>query len=106
MIGKLRVIESDVYDICSRIREIDPAYFIVRNYRRKRFELHAHGQRGGTLALVLPYDRLDARVLVLARRTRAERKEQLLAEAKRDNERLERRGVADVVAGAIKGSYH
>lgn len=95
MIGKGRVIESDLFDIAKRVKEIDDGYFIVRDYRTGKFQLHHRGQRGSSLALILPFDRLDCRTLTYVRRTRAERKRQLLEEMERDNERLLKRAAYD-----------
>lgn len=88
MIGKGRIISRDLFDIADRIKEIDSGYFIVRDYISGKFQVHHGNQKGGTLALVLPFDRLDCRTLTLVRRTRAERKRQLIEEMERDNERL------------------
>lgn len=91
MIGKGRIIVEDLFDIAARIKEIDAGYFIVRDYRSGKFQVHHNDQRGNTLTLVLPYDRLDCRTLNLVRRTRSERKKQLLEEMERENERLLKR---------------
>lgn len=88
MIGKGRIITADLFDIARRLKEIDSGYFIVRDYKSGKFQVHHNEQKGGTLALVLPFDRLDFRTLTLVRRTRAERKAQLIEEMERDNEKL------------------
>lgn len=90
MIGTHQIIENDLFDIASRLKEIDPAYFIAREHKHGRFELHVKGQRGGTLALALPFERLDERTLRFARKTRAERAADLIKEAEEHNLRLER----------------
>ena len=88
MIGTARRVEGDLYNICERVKEVDAAYFIVRNYKTGKYELHAEGQRGGTLSLILPFDVLDERTVRLARKTRAERIKSLLAEAEAHNAQL------------------
>ncbi len=95
MIGKGRIITHDLYDIADRIKEIDEDYFIVRDYRTGKFQIHNSRQKGGTLALVLPFDRLDYRTIVSVRRTRAERKNKLLEEMERDNRKLLERQLSD-----------
>ena len=90
MIGTHCAITNDLYEIGCRVKEIDSSYFIVRNYKFGRFELHSKEQRGGTLALVLPFDRLDARTLTLARSSRAERAATLVKEAEEHNRRHEK----------------
>ena len=103
MIGAYHIVESDLYDIANRVREIDPAYFIAWNFAARRFELHVTGQRGGSFALVLPFEALDERTLVLARKTRAERAAELIREAEEHNRRLEREAVRKAVEQAVGG---
>ncbi len=93
MIGEGYVVEGDLFDISSRIKEIDENYFIFYSYRFRRYEIHSRAQRGNTLALVLPYDRLDARALTLVRRTRADRAAALALEIERENEKIRRKSL-------------
>ena len=88
MIGTYEIITADLFDISARVKEIDSCYFVVRNYKTGKFELHAAGQKGSTLALKLPFERLDARTVDLARKTRRERMDKLLAEMERENGKL------------------
>lgn len=104
MIGRGYVVRRDLFDITDRIKEIDPDYFIFYSYRYRRYEVHNSAQRGGTLALVLPYDRLDERALRLVRRTRRERAEELLAETERQNERARRGEVYRAVKNAERAT--
>lgn len=66
----LRHITDDLYFIASRLKEIDPSYFVVYNLLKSRYEVHSKEQRGNTLCFVVPYDRLDARTIEYAKRTR------------------------------------
>lgn len=66
----LKVVENDLYFIASRLKEIDPTYFVVYNVRRGGYEVHSNGQRGNTLCFVVPYPELDARTIEYAKRTR------------------------------------
>ena len=79
----------DVFDIASRIKEIEPSYFTVYNHAAKRFEVHSNRQ-GNTLCLCLPYPVLDARAVILVRKTRAERAKHLFEEMERENQKRER----------------
>ena len=81
------MVEWDLYDIASRIKQIDDGYFIFYSYKRKKYEIHNSHQRGNTLALVLPFDKLDARALDLVRRTSRERASEYLKEIEKENER-------------------
>ena len=106
MIGTYHIIEGDLYNISGRLKEIDPAYFVVRNLAAGRFELHVKNQRGGTLALVLPYGALDERTVRLARKTRCERAADLLREADEHNRRLEGEAVAKANNLCVRGPGH
>ena len=101
MIGTRYIIKEDVFDVSSRIKEIDPDYFIVRNYKTEKFELHAKNKRGGSLCLVLPYERLDARTLTYARRTRSQRAKELMAEVQAANKKLNKQRAESVAKKAI-----
>lgn len=88
MIGIRSRIAGDLFDICNRIKQIDRSYFLVRNYKTKKFELHSDEQKGGSLCLVLPYDKLDARTLNLANKTRVENIHKIEQEHKAHNDML------------------
>lgn len=81
---------GDLHDICGRLKEIDAGYYVMFDGKQKRFEVHHKGQKGNTLCVTLPYDRLDARAVTYVRQTRAERLRQVIAEMDRENERAER----------------
>jgi len=97
-------INGDLHNICGRIKEIDPGYYVMFDGLRKRFEVHHRGQRGNTLCVVLPYDRLDARTVVHVRRTRAERMREVVAEMDRENARREREARAGILKKMKKQS--
>ena len=88
MIGKGRVIESDLFDIAKRLKEIDASYFVFYRYKTKRYEVHSTRQRGNSLCFVVPYEKLDGRVLSYALRSRIERVEEFLLETERENEKI------------------
>lgn len=83
---ELREIREDLFDIAHRLREIDGRYVLYRNLRLNRFEIHANG----ALQIAVPYARLDARTLELARSTRLEYADRLMRELDRENQKLER----------------
>ena len=80
-------IENDVLDIAARVREIDKNYYIEFNIKSKKFELFL---KGGEKLLVFPYDRLDERAVVHARKTRIERIDKLIAEIDMHNLKIEK----------------
>lgn len=84
------LIENDLFGIGDRLKAIDPAYFVVYNRGRGRFEVHNSRQRRrDTLALAVPYRSLDARTVSLTLKTRRENIEKLVAEMELNNKRLE-----------------
>lgn len=86
-VADVREVESDLFDIARRLKEIDAGYFILR--REGRFEVHNRGDEP-TYCLTVPWSELDARTVELVRKTRAERAAELFAELERDNERARR----------------
>ncbi|MBQ7351609.1 MAG: hypothetical protein IJW59_01910 [Clostridia bacterium] len=55
-------IESDVFDIVDRIKEIDEAYYVVYDSIRNCFEVHNYNQIS-SYCLTVPFCCLDNRVL-------------------------------------------
>lgn len=88
MIGTGYEVVSDLFGVADRLKEIDRDYFIFFSYRYRRFEVHNRAQRGSSLCLVLPYDRLDERTVRLVRRTRVKNAAGLLKEVERENAEL------------------
>jgi len=90
MLGKGCFIENDLFSVADRLREIDPDYFLFYRYRTGKFEVHSRAQRGSSLAVTLPFERLDCRAVEYVLKTRVENAAALLSEMERHNERLER----------------
>jgi len=65
-----------MFDIETRLKEMDPGYFVVRNEEFGRFEVHS----GNGFEFVCPYPNLDVRVLQHARRTRIENADEMFDE--------------------------
>lgn len=78
-------IKQDLFDISSRLKEIDDKYSLHYNERSGKYELR--GERN-ELLIVFPYDRIDCRMLIHARRTRVERSRELIEEMERHNEKI------------------
>lgn len=107
MIGRVgprygREITCDMLGVADELKRVDPDYSLWRNDEKGRFEVHCAGQRGDSLCLALPFDRLDGRTVRLVRRTRAERAAELAAEIERDNARLEREARQQAVSRAAR----
>ena len=91
-VADVREVESDLFDIARRLKEIDAGYFIL--CKRGRFEVHNRGDEP-TYCLTVPWSELDAQTVELVRKTRAERAAELFAELERDNERARRRAIRE-----------
>lgn len=100
MIGLGYEVTGDLFGVADRLKEIDKDYFIFFSYRRHRFEVHNRAQKGSTLCLVLPFDRLDERTVRLVRKTRVENAARLLEETERENEKTRKKSLADAARKA------
>lgn len=84
-----RIIEDDLFGVAARLKSIDDGYFVFRNYKTGKFEVHNTKNGADTLCLVLPYSTLDERTVRKVRYTRAERIRSVLERMERDNARLD-----------------
>lgn len=84
----LLIIENDNYFINQRLKEIDKDYFLVFNLDSKKYEVHVLGQKGGSYAFTIPYNSLDERTLILARKTRVENMDNIISEIDEENEKI------------------
>ena len=84
------VIENDNLYILERLKEIDESYFIVYNTLTSKFEVHSSGQIGGTYCFTIPYSTLDERTIDFAKKTRVERRDEIIKEIDRVNEKREK----------------
>lgn len=64
---------EDLFDISSRVKEIDEDYFVVFNEKFCRYEIHNRKQHDNTLCVIAPFGKLDKRVLDKLRETKIER---------------------------------
>jgi len=81
---KIRI-NNDLFDIASRVKEIDPRYEIYFETESQKFTLWAEGKR----QLTLPFENLDERALVYTRKTRIENMEEVIKEIDSSNEKHE-----------------
>lgn len=89
MLPYLIHVETNVYDIPERLREIDKGYFVMFNPKSQQYEVHHREQITGTLCLNLPYSELDTRAIEFVQKTRIENIKKVIAEMERNNELLE-----------------
>lgn len=79
-------IESDVFNINERIREIDDGYFIVYNTNSKKFEIH-NSKNCNTYCLTIPYKNLDSRAIELIHKTSIKHYDKIITELNDENEK-------------------
>jgi hypothetical protein len=87
----------NVFDIPERLKEIDPRFFVMFNHRTRKFEIHDNMQIYNTLAVVLPFEELDARTIDYVR---GRMNNDVIAMARmieEENERLEAKKQADLL---------
>jgi len=84
------VIENDNLYILERLKEIDDSYFITYNLVTKKYEVHSNEQIGGTYCFTVPYPALDERTVLYAKKTRVERRNDVIKEIDFENEKREK----------------
>ena len=77
-------IKDDVFDIVSRLKQIDSDYFVLYNLDCGRFELHCKNQAHTSYCLSFE-DRLDYRAIEKTLKTRKQNKDKLFEELKGEN---------------------
>jgi hypothetical protein len=78
-------IESDVYFISKRLKEIDPSYEIYYNTGSQSFEVHSNAQVKNSYCFKVPFSVLDSRTIDYAVKTRAGNRDKLIAEIEKNN---------------------
>lgn len=82
---ELERITHDLFDIAKRLKGIDRRYKLFFNRKKNRYEIYANG----AMQMALPFERLDARTLSYARKTRLENLEKIIAEIEKENALIE-----------------
>jgi len=82
------LIKNDVFDIASRLKEIDNSYYIIFNPEKKRFEVHSSEIGKSSLCFVVPFDRLDKRTIDYALKTRVQNIKKLEKEIEENNKKI------------------
>lgn len=99
---ELQRIRHDLFGIAKRLKSIDRRYELFFNRKKNRYEIYANG----AMQMALPFERLDARTLMYARKTRLENLEKIIAEIEEENARLEiqkNRETRDKILAAEEG---
>lgn len=82
-------IESDVYDIVNRIKEIDDGYYIVYNTAKMVYELH-NSKQPYSYCLTIPYDEIDNRLIDLICVTNIRNIDNIIEDIDNNNDKLEK----------------
>lgn len=85
-------IESDVFNIVERIREIDDRYYIVFNLNTKKYEVHKNGLKS-SYCLTIPYSQLDKRTIKLIHDTHVRNSDKIIKSMEENNEKLQVKAV-------------
>ena len=88
---------TDMFGIADRLRQIDDGYVLMYNAKQNRYEVHNQKYKGETLSLVCPYDRVDARLITLVRRTSAQRANEFFREVEAGNAKIEKENDAKIL---------
>ena len=79
-------IQSDVYFICQRLREIDDSYFVMYNLDRQAYEVHSNAQGRDSFCFTVPFEQLDGRTIEFALKTSAHRRDEIINEIEKNNQ--------------------
>lgn len=82
------LVESDVFDIAKRIKEIDDGYFILFDISNNRFELH-NKKQSKTYCFLYPYCNLDNRLIKLIYDTNVENIDNIVYCIDKNNAKIE-----------------
>jgi len=77
-------VTNDLFGIARRLQKINPSYRVYYNNRHQRFEIHA----SKALAFIVPYQRLDARTLEYALKTRVQNADYIEQEMNTHNKKI------------------
>ena len=88
-------IESDIFEISKRVKDIDENYYIVFDTKKNKYELPRCGQ-GGTYSLTCPYDNLDSRFFDLIYSTDVRFIDNIVEDIDKNNEIIEKKANATV----------
>lgn len=81
-------IESDVFDISKRIKEIDEGYFIMYNFDNNKYELHCINQPN-TYCFSYPYENLDERFINMIYKTNIIYIDNIVEDIDKNNSKIE-----------------
>lgn len=82
-------IDSDVFNISNRLKEIDSGYFVMYNLSSKKFEIHNNNQKN-TYCLTIPYGQLDTRTIDFVNKTSIRNYDKIIKNLDKNNANIEK----------------
>ena len=88
-------IESDVFNIINRIKEIDDGYYIMYNLSNKKFEVHNKYQKN-SYCITIPYSQLDERTIKLINETSIKNYDKIVKDLEQNNKKYQEKEINKV----------
>lgn len=88
-------IESDVFDIIKRIKEIDENYFVLFDTNKNKYELHYKNQFN-TYCFTYPYENLDNRIIDLIYFSNVSNIDNIIEDIDNNNAKIEKDNMKSV----------
>lgn len=88
-------VESDVFDIVNRIKDIDEYYFILYDTNKNRYELHNSNQKN-SYCFTYPYETLDVKFIEYLLSSHIKNIDNIIDEIDRNNSNIEKHNM-DIV---------
>lgn len=90
-------VENDNFFIDKRLKEIDESYMIYYNLKEQCYEVHSLEQQKNSYCFRVPYNCLDERTILYAKKTRAENRDKLIKEIEESNRLLYEKNIKNQV---------
>jgi hypothetical protein len=86
------IIEDSVYGIPQRLKDYDPSFFVVRNHKTGKFEIHSTDNMFDSYCFTVHFDELDQRTLDIVMKNDMNKKSarDLEREVDEHNEKIEK----------------
>lgn len=86
------IITDSVFEIPQRVKEYDPSFFIVRNHKTHKFEVHSTDNMFDSYCFTVNFDELDQRTLDIVMKNDTNKKgaRELEREIDEHNEKIEK----------------
>lgn len=81
------LINNDVFDVVSRLKQIDSNYYVVFDTNKNRFEVMIDGAYK-RLCFVVPYESLDCRTIDYALKTSVQNASKIFETIDKNNEKI------------------